>query len=461
MPFSIASTPVARLRVPRLALYLPLRLTTALSNAHDNATSMSSGLPAILESIRQLNNSDPISRHNSSHEGFSTNGLFVGVEASLLELGSDSAERRESCEALRSANLELIVDIDASIPASKINSTATAPTVSSPSSSSSRFVRDRVRSFESQLDAVSDLGTVVSHINCREREHEHNDPGTATQSSGHTDTNTDKNTAKPRSSYWNEDAALNYLVHALPLSARFLEDHPHVGRNGNETDVMGGSPPHLTGISHEITTRSQSRGMLDRPGTIRNLLEVLPPIRLSMDDAVLATVYSCRYHPSFGRVNDRSCDGDSVEEDEAKAEAFSLEILPHIDLVRTTPGRISSLSPLSSETKDGAVLSASAVEPHTHASSVWKEVWARKASRGVNQVFMILDDDDGGGGGDLLQHTGDVGDATATATATRTESRDTCNNNNNNNGSNQGMQRLMDSARNLHELFEDWSASNH
>jgi len=387
------------------------------SDHGQRATSTSSS--ALVELIQQLIGN---SNSNSSNSSSSNKGLFAGVEASLLELGSDAAERRGSCEVLENAGLELIVNIDASIPSSKVDAnnvivTASPLPVSVPMSPSkspslSRFVSDRIRSFESQIEAVSDLGTVVSHINC----HEYNNNRAA---------------AIP---CWNKETALDYLLHVVPLSARFLEEHPHIGRNGNETDIMGGSPPHLTGISHEVTASASAfRGMqlqtqmLDCPSTTLELLEVLPPVRLSMDDAAL----SSGYHPRFGRGyggdssnKDIDIDIEDQKLDEMDAETFSLEILPHIDLVRTTLRRISTLPSLDEEPNNTADDLDPAEEPH--ASSVWKEVWARKASRGVHQVSMIVDD---------------------------------CNNN--------SMQRtkdceqLRDSARDLHEWFEEyWAAAN-
>ena len=235
---------------------------------------------------------------------------FAGVEMALADLGRDEIEQRASADAIRSSDLQLIVDLSS---APSITSTSTTQSLSSP--------LDHARAFESQLRRISALGDVVSHVNC-------------TQSGD---------------SRWDVATSAEYLGEVLPLSAQFLEDHPYIGRYGRETDIMGGSPHHLTGISHE----TNARGVLHHPDAVRELMEILPPIRITSD--IQQWHDSCGYQWGFGG------DGDYDE-----VEAHTIEIVPHIDHIRAGLGR---------ET----------IAPH---DELWKFVWGRKAKRGVEQVTI-------------------------------------------------------------------------
>eukprot|EP00533_Pseudo-nitzschia_delicatissima_P001742 CAMPEP_0116113068 /NCGR_PEP_ID=MMETSP0327-20121206/19311_1 /TAXON_ID=44447 /ORGANISM="Pseudo-nitzschia delicatissima, Strain B596" /LENGTH=302 /DNA_ID=CAMNT_0003606401 /DNA_START=97 /DNA_END=1005 /DNA_ORIENTATION=- len=286
--------------LPKLALCAPLRSVVALK-----------GQSELFLGCQRLDNG------------------FSGVEASLDDLGADGQEQRGSAQLIEEEGLELIINLDAECP----------------------------RSFESQLDAISNLGRVVTHVNCR-------------CGDGKMD----------------QDAALDFLLHVLPLSAEFLEDHSHIGRHGNETDVMGGAPNHLTGISHE------TRGMLHNLDTTRDLLEVVPPLRLTMD-------LSSWQHKS-------SCEDDD--------ESLSVEIVPHIDLIRTKASLIDDN-----------------YDPHLGAhQSLWETVWTRKANRGVEQLYMMLDS--GCCDAYLLYHE------------EKYWSR---------------IQRLNRAANSIHQYYNDWSTS--
>lgn len=235
---------------------------------------------------------------------------FAGVEMALADLGRDEIEQRASADAIRSSHLQLIVDLSS---APSITSTSTTQSLSSP--------LDHARAFESQLRRISALGDVVSHVNC----------------TGSGD------------SRWDVATSAEYLGEVLPLSAQFLEDHPYIGRYGRETDIMGGSPHHLIGISHE----TNARGVLHHPDAVRELMEILPPIRITSD--IQQWHDSCGYQWGFG--GDGDCD---------EVEALTIEIVPHIDHIRAGLGR---------ET----------IAPH---DELWKFVWGRKAKRGVEQVTI-------------------------------------------------------------------------
>ena len=48
---------------------------------------------------------------------------------------------------------------------------------------------------------------------------------------------------------WRLDDAAAYLAGALPIAATYNEQNPHVGASARETDVFGGRPAHLIGVS--------------------------------------------------------------------------------------------------------------------------------------------------------------------------------------------------------------------
>ena len=240
---------------------------------------------------------------------------FAGVEMSLADLTrSDDMKQKALGDAISSQGLQLIVNIS-SVPSI---STTTTP---SP--------LDHVKTFESQLHGVSALGNVVSHINCTE--------------SG--------------DNRWDVATSAEYLGEVLPLSAQFLEGHPHIGRYGRETDIMGGSPHHLTGISHE----TNARGMLHRPNVVLDLMEILPPIRITSDIQQWHDV--CGYQWGFGT--------NAIRGDDSSEELEAL-IVPHVDHIRASM-------------MGGTLAPDDAIAPH---EELWRFVWNRKATRGVEQVMI-------------------------------------------------------------------------
>lgn len=317
-------TTVATRVLPKLALYAPLR-----SVAEKTSSKRQEALVALCQSVYQPN--DEVTNHRQ---------LFSGVEASLHELGVDPVEQIESSKVIQEVGLELLVNVNVR----------------------GKNASECVRSFESQLSAIPNLGEGVAHINCRTH--------------GIVD----------------QDMVLDYLLYALPLSAEFLEDHSHIGKDGNETDIMGGAPHHLTGISHE-TNRA---GMFYHPDATRYLLEVVPPLRLTMN---LSSWHEACGHPWGSK--------DSQDE----AEALSVEIVPHIDLIRTTIDRF---------------------QYHTTHRFLWETVWTRKANRGVEQLYMTLDIDD---------H-----DSFESKICDEKESSSK-------------LKRLTDAANGIHEFYSDWSTT--
>ena len=78
---------------------------------------------------------------------------------------------------------------------------------------------------------------------------------------------------------WSRDEALAYLDGALPLSATFLERHPHLGASSRESDTFGGRPVHLHGVSHACTSSDWGVG----PLPAGEACDVYPILRLSLD----------------------------------------------------------------------------------------------------------------------------------------------------------------------------------
>ena len=70
-----------------------------------------------------------------------------------------------------------------------------------------------------------------------------------------------------------------------------------------------------------------------------------------------------------------------------EAEALSVEIVPHIDLIRT---RTSLLSDCYTNKRVNSTRSDQFLRTH---QSMWKEVWTRKTNRGVKEVYMTVEDD--------------------------------------------------------------------
>lgn len=248
---------------------------------------------------------------------------FAGVEISLADLlGGNHMKQKALADAIKSQGLQLILNIS-SVPS------ITSATPASP--------LHHVRIFESQLHRVSALGDVVSQINCTE--------------SG--------------DNRWDVATSAEYLGEVLPLSAQFLEENPHIGQYGRETDIMGGSPHHLTGISHE----TNARGMLHHPDVVRDLIEILPPIRITSDIQQWHDI--CGYQWGFGR-NEKCEDGCDEE-----LEALKVEIVPHVDHIRAS---------MNGETL--AIVPDDAIAPQ---EQLWRFVWSRKTKRGVEQVTITPD----------------------------------------------------------------------
>ena len=264
---------------------------------------------------------------------------FAGLELSLADLDINEDDdvmmkQKASADAINSQGLQLIVNIS-SVPS------ITSTTPSSP--------LDHVRTFESQLNLVSDLGDVVSHVNCTE--------------SG--------------DNRWSVATSAEYLGEVLPLSAQFLEDHPHIGRYGRETDIMGGSPHHLTGISHE----TNAVGMLHHPDVVRDLMEILPPMRIASDIQCWHDV--CGYQWGFHGDDAKCPDNNGVGCDEL--EALRTDIVPHVDHLRAR--------------MIGKTLAPEAIAPH---EELWRFIWSRKAMRDVDQVTITPDLPVGDAGGGVV-----------------------------------------------------------
>ena len=229
-----------------------------------------------------------------------------GVQLSLSELGRDSAEQKESSTALMALGLSLIVDIQ-SLPCS-----------TSFRNGNDNNIVNYINAFESQLLSVDALDNVVTHINC-------------CHSGDH---------------LWDIATAAEYLGNILPLSAQYLENHPHIGRCGREVDIMGGSPPHLTGISHMTGV-----GILNTLEQTHELLEILPPLRMTMAADIQNSVLS---------------DDGNTNKDYAIS-MFKAEFTPHFDHICW----------------GGAAAKNSEI--------LWKQVWSRKATRGVEEMSVTLD----------------------------------------------------------------------
>lgn len=263
-------------------------------------------------------------------------GGFVGVEMSLSELGRDSIERQESAAAIRTGGLRLVAAIGGGI------NTKTSSATQTPS--------ERLKTFESQLNDVSALGNVVSHINCR----------------GSGDYR------------WDVSTSAEYLADVLPLSAHFLEEHSHIGRFGREVDIMGGSPHHLTGISHE----TWKGGVFWHPNNTRQLLEILPPVRLTSDISYWHAV--CGHRCGF--QSDREEGGEEKEEKEE--EALKIEIVPHIDYIRARTLGVHERTSIDDSNNEDMEDIGCLLAPH---EVLWKDVWTRKAGCGVEELSITPD----------------------------------------------------------------------
>lgn len=282
---------------------------------------------------------------------------------SLELLGADNFEQKETCQMIQEHGLQLLIDLDI------------------PNESNQQSNTDLVRSFESQLMTIANLGIPIAHINC-----------------------------KSTGNGWHEESALDYLLEILPLSAEFLEAHPHIGKDGNETDIMGGAPNHLTGISH------QTRGMLRHPRVVREVLEIIPPLRLTMDLS--------RWHQECGYAWGSP---DMNNGNENEEEVLSIEIVPHIDLIRT---KISLSSQIHTYALDGGLVDN---DPYLRTNQfLWEAVWTRKRKRGVKQLYITLDDSTD----EIVQ-------------CNRSENQEYLSR----------IDRLADAATAIHQYYNDWSTS--
>jgi hypothetical protein len=387
----VGGLPTTAKRVaPRLALYAPLRSFVNAKEGHYSSSSPDA-FSSLVEWLQQKhNNNNPAQRSNSGRL------VFSGVEASLRDLGADGVEREESAHRIQEYGLELLVNLDVYGNANiQTNPPAMAGSL--------------VESFENQLAAISNLGDVVTHVNCR------------------TFVTSNKGSSPDT---WDDERKMDYFLQVLPLSATFLEDHPHIGRNGNETDIMGGSPDHLTGISHETTIATNG---LHHPDATRYILEVIPPLRLTMD--LLSWQRACGY--AWGSSNDD-------DDDDNEAETLSIEIAPHIDLIRTNTSLFSTCR---SNSKTSATQGSNDDEIdsvnydhylRTH-QSLWEYVWTRKANRGVEQLFVTLDDDC---------------DAMVAGKGPRHLSRD------GSHGKESRAKQLLDSAHRIHRFYDEWLSNS-
>ena len=345
----LAKAKVGATRIlPKLAVYAPLKQVSPSSSLKQNQASLR-------QTLQNL---------QAKSSGASCNTpLFSGVEASLDHLGADGVEQKETCQMIQEHGLEVLINLDI------------------PNESNQQSNTDLVRSFESQLITIANFGIPIAHINC-----------------------------KSIGNSWHEQSALDYLLEILPLSAEFLEAHPHIGKDGNETDIMGGAPNHLTGISH------QTRGMLRHPRVVREVLEIIPPLRLTMDLS--------RWHQECGYAWGSS-DKDGGNENEE--EVLSIEIVPHIDLIRT---KTLLLSQIYKNALDGGLVDN---DPYLRTNQfLWEAVWARKGKRGVKQLYIALDD-----------ATNEIGQYNSSENEEYLSRID----------------RLADAATTIHQYYDDWSTS--
>ena len=254
--------------------------------------------------------------------------LFAGIEISLPDLGADEVEHNASVNFLQSQDLQLVADISSTNDVAITDFTQQSPS-------------HHIKAFESQLHHISKLGDTVKHINL----------------------------TKSGLEEWDITTAAEYLAEVLALSAQFLEDHPHMGRYGRETDIMGGSPHHLTGITHE----TNKKGILYHPHRAVQLMEILPPLRITASN-IQQWREPCGYRWGFAGGGNENNDTD---DDGSKT--LKVDIVPHIDHIRASIidniGESSSL--------DRNILAAN--------EELWGYVWDRKAKRGVEQVMITPD----------------------------------------------------------------------
>ena len=255
--------------------------------------------------------------------------LFTGVQMSLSDIIQQHHEEETTIEefhdVIRRNNLRLIVDLDGNFDASSSekhnNDVLRKPPL------------EYLKSFEMQLNQISHrLGDIVSHINFY-------------------------NSGDHR---WDDiTTSIEYLSDVLAMSAQFLEDHPNIGKNGRETDIMGGTPNHLIGISHQTC----GKGVFNTPEKTRQLLEILPPVRLTSDIS----------NWSNHRWESTTRHEESDDRDSSSSTEFQIEIVPHIDHIHLNYGLNSG--------NEASFDVMSEVDVLNH-------VWTRKTFRGVTEISV-------------------------------------------------------------------------
>ncbi|GFH59614.1 predicted protein [Chaetoceros tenuissimus] len=245
---------------------------------------------------------------------------FRGIQAPLSHLSQKKDLQMNLRTELQQQDLKLIVDIQLK----------------------------SIDNFNLQLDQISSLGNIVTHINCKPCFEQHEI--------------SKKSLSKENIEFYSD---------VLSTSAQFLEEHSYIGKYGRETDIMGNSPHHLTGISHDIL----QPGIFGTPSLTRDMLEVLPPFRLTA--SIWEWYRDCMYWGHDGVV----CDGEDTEE------VLEVEIVPHLDHIHVLYG-----NDLKEECKVAQ-------------RELWSKVWSRKATRNVEEVSItpyIL-------GGDICREDADDG----------------------------------------------------
>ena len=181
-----------------------------------------------------------------------------------------------------------------------------------------------------QFDQISSLGDIITHINCKPCFEQH-----------------DRKTGLSREN-------IDFYSDVLSTSAQFLEEHSYIGKYGRETDIMGNSPHHLTGISHDTL----HHGIFGTPSLTREMLEVLPPFRLTA--SIWEWYRDCMHWGHDGNVYE----GEDTEE------VLQVEIVPHFDHIHVLYG-----NDLEKECKVAQ-------------RELWYKVWSRKATRNVEEVSI-------------------------------------------------------------------------
>ena len=221
---------------------------------------------------------------------------FAGVDTTLTDLGADAAERAANVTRLAASSLQLVLRLSTG------NGGNDAPA-------------DHVRRLEGMLEEASHFEAALTHVVINADES--NRPA------------------------WSATETLEYFHGALPLGAAFLEQAPWAGASTRETDVFGGRPTHLHGVSH---------GAMG-PQELPHLLDVYPIIRLSADIS------------HWG---------------EAPSEEVIEDMVPHVDHL--------TLTVCTCADRSGLQLLGS-TDAHR---SLWGAVAKRKAARGANELLCSV-----------------------------------------------------------------------